>query len=232
LYKKDKGEAFKRINQAYQYLKKYQDPPKIQTVYQQKESYSSRSKDYKNFTERAKRTANNSARQAEKEKQRQAYYSKLFTTLNPYVLMILVLNCVLALDYFLPRVQETSTINSTKKIYNGWKIAEKGILEIRFESGEKIYLYNGKEFSPSALNNHYTYEKTAITRQQISLYDENRKLKLKVGFNVLKVFSFIIIIQLIAIWRYFAVKDPHVKLSAIVVMGFFIFMQLVLIFIR
>lgn len=227
LYKEDNGESFIKINQAYQFLKKEPDPPnKANSTYQYKKNYASH--DYSIKTERERRTARNRARIIKEEKEKAPYYAKVFNKLSLFIKIILILNCVLALDYMLPSIKHTTKIQSPEFVSILLKQKEQSI-RLNFQNGGHIFLHSRK-LPAKSLENTFTYEKSLILRKQLRLTDETIKLDIPIGFNIYRSFAFIIIIQLLALWRYYVVKDRYVKLNAIIVMAFCLLFQLPLIF--
>jgi curved DNA-binding protein CbpA len=98
IYQLDNGEKFKEINSAYRFLKKHPDPPENptyrrtqqSTYYPPQENYAQKRRAY----HRRKRT-----RQAQTQRE---VYQWMIKKVKPFVLMVLVFNIVLALDYMLP----------------------------------------------------------------------------------------------------------------------------------
>ncbi|MFQ3214153.1 MAG: curved DNA-binding protein CbpA [Marivirga sp.] len=231
IYKGDNGEAFQRINQAYQYLKRYPDTPSKQTfdsTHQQ--SYSASQEHHQ--TAREHRTERNKARARKEVHERAAYYATLFRKARVFVLFVLVLNSLLIIDYLLPNIERTSTIAFAANPDEHSQKPESNYLRVVFKDGQQFNFYEFEALSEVIKDNYFTYEKSIIFHQQMSLYDETRSTPMTSGYNVFKIFGFVILIQALALWRYWRYNNINAKMNDLVAMAFFTVIQLALLVLR
>jgi curved DNA-binding protein CbpA len=231
LYKGDNGEAFQRINQAYQYLKRYPDAPTKRTFDSTPQNSYSNSPDYHQAA-REHRAERNKARARKEAHQRATYYAKLFKKAKLFILFVLVLNSLLVIDYLLPNIERTSAIAFAANPDANSNSKESNYLRVVFKDGQHFNFYEFEALSEVIKDNYFTYEKSIIFKQQMSLYDETRDTPMTSGYNVFTLFGFVILIQALALWRYWRFNNINTKMTDLVAMGFSTVIQLALLVMR
>jgi hypothetical protein len=110
VYKLDDGEKFKAISSAYRFLKKHPYPPANST---QQKRYSP---PHNNYTRRKREYFQE--KRASQAQQKRELNSSMLKKVKPVVLVVLIFNLVLALDYLLPTLKEEKKINQVTNFYS------------------------------------------------------------------------------------------------------------------
>jgi len=110
VYKLDEGERFKEINAAYRYLKSHPDPPENYSYEPVQRNYRRTSATNSRNSTAQKRREHYRKRKQKEEQLRREMHLWLFKKLKPFVLIVLIFNILLTIDFILPKNQEEKTL--------------------------------------------------------------------------------------------------------------------------
>jgi hypothetical protein len=232
VYQLDSGERFKEINAAYRFLRKYPDPPENPTYQPPTQTtYNNRRGE-----EDQKRRAYYKRKEEKKEQeahQKSEMFKWVFAKVKPIIFLMVIFNCLLAIDYFLPDVKEEVGISKIETV----RVISK------YSSSSSSYTYNahlsnGKAFrlSKSEIGKIDMVEKFELKRSRIFQEPITLRLKSKqdvVLFNeygLFRVFGFIIPSSLFLIIAYFfLVKNSDYRLTIFLILMIISVFQLFLV---
>jgi curved DNA-binding protein CbpA len=236
LYKGDNGESFKRINQAYQYLKGNNYSQPISYTYQQSTTTSyqetekstyRRRRDYYSEERKEKRRRYRERKRKEQEA-RKALILKIVKKSKLFVYVVLVLNSFLLFDYLMPTEESVSKLDTVQAVVNA--DGTKGsTYKLKFANGNIFYLSkeSTRYLGQAQL---FRIKKSLLFGYQLSLQDNQNGYEYFNGVNVFKTFAFIIFLQALFLLLFFSAKNPERQLNLIIYMGFCFLVQFALMF--
>ncbi|WNB17945.1 J domain-containing protein [Marivirga arenosa] len=212
IYKLDNGEKFKSISQAYEFLNQNPYPP-IQGLKNSRPNSGSQSKhEYRKrayFEKKRKK-------QAEEKAQKEQMFKWLFKKIKPILIIFLLFNITLAIDFLLPyqnqkvRVIKIKTdyfrsrnYSSTKKVYD---------YALLLDNGNKFRI-GTKEISVINIGKTLELKRTSIFHEPIKLKisDDNYLIP---EYGLFQIFGLLIPVNLLLIIVYFRfLKNNDIKLT-------------------
>lgn len=225
----DKGVRFREINRAYRYLKKHPNPP-VEVQYQTRPSPSAT-----DFEE--KRRAYHRRKKAEKAQekvQKAAMFAWLFSNLRLFVLVVLIFNMLLAIDYLLPTVPEEVQITAIKRIKMPRKAghSDRDYTYKATTSDGGEFRIKASEVSQIDRDSPHILRVTPLIREGVRLTaKDNDSIILYQEFGVYRIFGVFIPISIGFILAYFYwVKNNDYRLTLLLIVFTIFILQLVLIF--
>ena len=221
---KNATELFQKINEAYDYLTKPQEPSEepYEEVLSEEEIWRI------NAWKRAKEKA------LERERYKRQLIEKIVRYYRPVALSILVFNLVLALDFFLPlRTHHQKILGMSKGfestgVHSGGSVYRYDIMyfedfTMRFDRGEVISLdhYEGALVLATPIF-------STPMRAQITVdgrIEEHQQI-----YNIYYVFGYVIPALLLTLALFFYLKKPMHQLNAAIISAFFGMFQTVVFF--
>lgn len=229
VYKLDAGEKFKELSSAYRFLKKHPDPPGSPS-YQNTQHYSSRPSQNDHVR---KRRAYYRKKRASKAKQQKEMYAWLMRKMKPLVLIILIFNVLLSLDYLLLNTIEEkvlmrySSSATRKSVFDGERVYEYSILL----DDNHIYAFETKKRSHVRRGEHYSLKKTLLFETPIKLIRHKTGEELHPPYGIYNIFGVIIpLIFLLQYLYFYRVKNYDVRLGLVALMIISVLMQVGLTF--
>lgn len=228
VYQLDEGEKFKEISSAYYFLKKYPVPP-IHSENQTREANPSSAYEQRRRAYHKKEKE----RKDQEAAQKAEMFKWLFGNLRLLVLVILVFNCLLIIDYIIPSVSEEVRIVKVKTV----KVISR-YQSTSLQKAYKLELDNGISFrigkqeigvidinEPVILNRSKIFREVAFIRNKEgdhTIYNE---------YGLFRVFGFLIPISIILIIAYQNfIKNNDYRLTIFLIAAVIFVFQLVLVF--
>ncbi|WP_296619637.1 DnaJ domain-containing protein [Marivirga sp.] len=228
IYQLDNGEKFKEISSAYYFLKKHPHPP----IQHQKEAhYGNSTNDYKD-----RRQAYYNRQKAKREQeaaQKEEMFDWLFVKLRLLVLVILIFNCLLIIDYIIPSMSEEVKIAKIKTVNAVSRYPSQ-----RSEKSYKLELDNGISFKIAKQKTGIIDINEAVVLNRSRIFREVAFIKNKSGdhtiyneYGLFRIFGFLIPVSIILIIAYQNfIKNNDYKLTIFLIFLIIFIFQLVLVF--
>lgn len=236
IYKLDNGEKFKEINSAYRFLKKHPDPPS-QAEYQQQTQSNSRNTyrpPSRNDHTRKRRADHRKRQKQEEAAQKDAMFKWLFSNLRLFVLIILLFNTLLLIDYVLPSVTEEVEISRIETV----RVVSRNSSRAGSVDSYNAILNNGMrfKFAPDeigeiSLNDSLVLTRTMIFHEGESVRSKTEDVTVYSVYGIFRIYGFFIPLSITLILAYFYyVKNNDYRLTIFLVVAIIFFIQLVLLF--
>ncbi len=225
VYQLDEGERFKEISSAYYFLKKHPEPP----IQNQNQAHSTNpSSDY----EQKRRAYHRRQREekAQEATQKAEMFKWLFVRFRLFVFVILIFNCLLAIDYFLPSVSEEVKITKVKTIKTISK--PKMIYSYKAELNNGMtFRFRKDEMGEIDLNKTFILNRTTIFKEGKFLERKNGEAIIYIDYGLFRVFGGFIPLNILLLIAYlFFVKNNDYRLTLFLVALIIFVFQLFLVF--
>ena len=225
-------DRFLQIKEAYEYLSQTPHLQEAASQYTYKEEVLSDREIWRREYLRKKR-----AEGIEAKKRRDALMKKLARSCAPIMLVALIFNTLLSIDYILPLSSHTeSLIEKEVKSYGG--------KSVRHGGGRKTYhiVLRFTDLSSRAsikdddyfvVNDLYLIKTTPILSipRYMTNINQEKKLAIEPNFGIYRIFGFLIPISLLLSGLFFKFKKPNDQLNMIILVFFIFFVQLLLFFV-
>ncbi len=232
VYPIDSGQKFLIINEAYQFLKRNQYQEAVDgydnAAYRSARATTSRNaEDTYAYAREAWRAQQRTARR-HREYKMHVLMKKMVHAARPFMLFALALNILLAADFLLPYEKISAKLLKKELVLDNKEYPTDRVR--LFFNNELTFTIRDTDAQYIEEQLNYEVVRTLLLNQRKKIQQIGSDIYISGGLNAVNNFAFIILIQLIAVFRYKMAARSEAKLSTIIVSAFCTPIQLFLLF--